>query len=85
MTLVTLIGPRATEVLYLMTGIIAVALTLPSLRTNAVFMLPYLAFHITNWRMMRQIRMGRRLNKVLATTSLAILTFGLSVSALLLL
>ena len=84
-TLVTLIGPRATEVLYFMTGIIAVALTLPSLRTNAVFMLPYLAFHITNWRLMRQIRMGRRLNKVLATTSLAILTFGLSVSALLLL
>ena len=83
-TLVTLIGPRTTEVLYLMTGIIAVALTLPSLRTNAVLMLPYLAFHITNWRLMRQIRMGRRLNKVLATTSLAILTFGLSVSALLL-
>ena len=83
-TLVTLIGPRATEALYLMAGIIAVGLTLPSLRANAILMLPYLVFHITNWRLMRHIHAGRELNKVLATTSLAILAFGLSVSALLL-
>ena len=83
-TLVTLIGPRTTEALYLMLGLIAVGLTVPSLGWHAVLMLPYLIFHITNWRKMRQIHEGRALNKILGTTAAAILVFGLSVSILIL-
>ena len=83
-TLVTLLGPRLTEMLYLVLGLAAAALTLPGLGWRAVGLLPYLALHLANWHRMCRIHEGRALNAVLGTTSLAILVFGLSVSTLLL-
>ncbi|MCR4920139.1 MAG: 1,4-dihydroxy-2-naphthoate octaprenyltransferase [Bacteroidaceae bacterium] len=84
-TLATLIGATPTEAIYLAIGFVATGLTIPALGTEVVLMLPYLALHTTNWRQMHRIHKGRALNKVLATTSMAILLFGLSLSILLLL
>lgn len=71
-TLVTLIGPRATEWLYLAIGIIAVVLVLP----QTFLPLLFLPIHFINWRRMCRIHEGRELNQVLGKTAAAILIFA---------
>ncbi len=84
-TLATLVGAAPTEAIYLAMGFTATALTYPALGAKVALMVPYLILHVLNWRQMHRIHKGRALNKVLATTSMAILLFGLSLSILLLL
>lgn len=81
-TLVTLIGARASEWLYLLLGVAGVVLTLPVLNEwmRIAGVLPYLIGHIGAWRMMTHIGEGRELNRVLGWTALNILGFGLLVS-----
>ncbi|MBQ7181121.1 MAG: 1,4-dihydroxy-2-naphthoate octaprenyltransferase [Bacteroidaceae bacterium] len=85
-TLVTLIGAKASEWLYLLLGLAGVALTMPVLNgwQRLVGILPYLVGHVGAWRMMTHIGEGRDLNRVLGWTALNILGFGLLVSLLIL-
>lgn len=71
-TLVTLIGPKPTEWLYLAFGLLAFALCLSQSR----LLLFFLPFHIVNWRLMRAIHEGRALNTILGRTAAAILLFA---------
>lgn len=71
-TLVTLVGPKATEWLYLSFGLIAFALCLPQSR----LLLFYLPFHFSNWQLMRTIHEGRALNAILGRTAASILLFA---------
>ena len=83
-TLVTFIGARASEWLYLLLGVAGVVLTLPVLRGTVLGMLPWLCWHVWVWRQMVRTGEGRALNKVLGLTALSILGFGLFVSLLIL-
>ena len=76
-TLVVLIGPRATEWLYLALGLVAVALVLP----QTLLPLLFLPLHLLNWIKIKRIHEGRALNKVLGKTAAAILLFALLYSA----
>ncbi len=77
-TLVTLIGPKATEWLYLWLGIIAVILSTIPLEGQMALMGLWLFLHYGTWKQMRRIHQGRELNKVLGNTARNIMTFGLS-------
>lgn len=74
-TLVTYIGPVATEWFFLFCGLAAVALCHP-LRLPYIYIIP----HILLWWRMRRINHGARLNQVLAMTGASILLFGILVS-----
>lgn len=76
-TLVTLIGPRATEWLYLLLGIVGVALSLVLLALYGLPMLLWLVAHCRAWLQMRRIGSGRALNGVFALTARHIALFGL--------
>ena len=76
-TLVTVIGPRATEWLYLLVGLVAVALVLP----QTVVPLLFLPVHLSNWIKLKRIHKGRALNMVLGKTAATILLFALLYSA----
>lgn len=76
-TLVTVIGPRATEWLYLFIGLAAFALCFAQSR----LLLFFLPLHFYNWTNMKRIHQGRALNQVLGKTAAAILLFALLYSA----
>ncbi len=84
-TLVTFIGPKATEWLYLGLGIVAVILSTYPLNGHMALMGLWLFLHIGTWKQMRRINHGRELNKVLGNTAQNIMTFGLSFCILLIL
>lgn len=72
-TLVTKIGPKATEWTYLLFGVIAVVLCF----SRSFLVVLYLPLHIFNWRQMVYYHEGRILNAVLSKTALAIILFAL--------
>ena len=80
-TLVVVIGARASEWLYLLTGFAGVALCqwqwAEGRPWGALLPLLYLIPHCLVWCLMVRIRQGRELNKVLGLTSLNILLFAL--------
>lgn len=77
-TLVTLIGEKATEWLYLGLGLLALLLAVPVLKWAVALMLVWLfATHIPTWKVMKQVNYGRDLNIVLEMTALNISGFGL--------
>lgn len=76
-TLVTLIGPKVTEWLYLAFGLVAFVLCLPQSR----LLMFYLPFHFINWHLMCAIHEGRALNAILGRTAAAILLFAVLYSA----
>ena len=84
-TLVTLLGARCSEWLYLVLGVAGVLLTVPTLGLRSLAMTAYLVPHAWAWRQMRRIGEGRELNAVLARTALNILIFGIALSLLILL
>ena len=80
-TLIVLIGPRAAEVLYLMLGYVAVALSaVAHLTPWLLLLLPYLIAHTLTWRQMCIIRKGRALNSVLGRTAACIFLYALLLS-----
>lgn len=85
-TLVTLIGARATEWLYLLLGFAGTFLTGLVLREWNVLMITWLVVpHWDTWRKMKRISQGKALNGVLGLTARNILLFGLLLSVSLLL
>lgn len=89
-TLAVYIGARATEWLYLGVGLAAMLLVQAALWTadgGWVVLLPllYLPSHFSNFSLLRSIRHGRALNRVLGRTALAILGFSLLLSLAILL
>lgn len=91
-TLVTIIGPKATKILYCLCGIISTAIALWSIDENAdrflwniLLYFPFLMLHIWNTRKLIVINKGAALNQVLGKTALAILIFGIATSISLLL
>ena len=84
-TLVTLLGARCSEWLYLVLGVAGALLTVPTLGLRSLAMTAYLIPHAVAWRRMRRIGAGRELNAVLARTALNILIFGIALSLLILL
>lgn len=83
MTLVTLIGEKATLALFLLLGLAALLLALyaiiPADRYMEKLVLFYWFFLLFVWQKMRTIRRGRELNKVLGMTALSILLYGITV------
>jgi 1,4-dihydroxy-2-naphthoate octaprenyltransferase len=77
-TLVTLIGEKATEWLYLGLAIVALLLTLPVLRLATALLFVWLfVAHIPTWRYMKMVNYGRELNEILAMTAQNIAAFGI--------
>lgn len=82
-TLVAVLGERFGSISYLAHGFLGVGCALVALaegemlRWNALFFLPYVAFHVHVWHTMISIRRGRELNRVLGMTSQGILLFAL--------
>ena len=79
-TLVVMIGDTASEVLYLMLGLVAVILCFPMMKVHpytaylpALYILP----HFMTWNRMTTIREGKELNSILARTSINILLFSI--------
>lgn len=87
LTLVTLLGERASLCLYLLLAVVAAALAfyvlIDSGRPLWACALPllYLLFVLRVWWMMKRIWRGRELNRVLGLTSLTILLYGLVLCA----
>lgn len=81
-TLVTLIGAKATEMLYLAMGMAACACAACALAwPQSCALVPWLLlFAALPWRRMKTIHSGRALNSVLGLTSLFILAYGIVVS-----
>ena len=83
-TLVVLIGPDATEWLYLALGCVACLMGVAFWLNGHVlaFVLPfiYLLLHVFTWIKMRRINYGRRLNECLGETARNILIYGLCVA-----
>ena len=83
-TLVVLIGPDATEWLYLALGCVACLMGVAFWLNGHVlaFVLPfiYLLLHVFTWIKMRRINYGRRLNECLVETARNILIYGLCVA-----
>ena len=77
-TLVTYIGARAAEMLYLMCGILGTGLAIGAIRETMMIPLygVYVILHFLLWYRMRSIRQGRELNQVLGFTALNILFFA---------
>ncbi|MBR5481321.1 MAG: 1,4-dihydroxy-2-naphthoate octaprenyltransferase [Bacteroidaceae bacterium] len=84
-TLVTFIGARATEWLYLALGIAACLLMAVPLRHNAAWLVLWLVPHFTVWKRMKAINHGKELNKILGQTALNIMLFGAATCAVYLL
>ncbi|MBQ5741863.1 MAG: 1,4-dihydroxy-2-naphthoate octaprenyltransferase [Bacteroidaceae bacterium] len=77
-TLVTLIGEKATEKLYLGLAVVALLLTLPVLQWAAFLIIVWLfVAHIPTWRYMKMVNHGRELNEILAMTAKNIAVFGI--------
>lgn len=82
-TLVAVLGERFGSISYLAHGFLGVGCALVALAQgemlgwNALFFLPYVAFHVHAWHTMISIRRGRELNRVLGMTSQGILLFAL--------
>ncbi len=84
-TLAVCLGARRTELLYLATGIIAVALMAVAICMGshgsgllpAALLLVYLLLHITTYRQMVRIKQGKALNGVLGKTARNILIYGI--------
>ena len=72
-TLVTLIGERATEWLYLLMGLVAFLFCLP----QSYFLVLFLPFHVYNWYRMKTIHEGRALNAILGRAASNIFIFAL--------
>lgn len=88
-TLCTIIGTRASEVLYFLLGTAAAVLCvdwwhIEDMRVLAasVLLLPYLALHNATFRKMVRINNGSALNYVLGDTARNILVLGISVSVI---
>ena len=83
-TLVVMIGPDATEWLYLALGCIACLIGLVFWLNGHVlaFVLPflYLLLHVFTWIKLRRINFGRALNECLSETARNILVYGILVS-----
>lgn len=83
-TLVVMIGPDATEWLYLALGCIACLIGLVFWLSGHVlaFVLPflYLLLHVFTWIKLRRINFGRALNECLGETARNILVYGILVS-----
>lgn len=83
-TLVVMIGPDATEWLYLALGCIACLIGLVFWLNGHVlaFVLPflYLLLHVFTWIKLRRINFGRALNECLGETARNILVYGILVS-----
>ena len=80
-TLVVLIGPKASEWLFLLLGYAAAGLSLLALRSPwALLLLPYLIAHTLAWRQMCRIAEGRMLNAVLGRTAACIFLYALLLS-----
>ena len=90
-TICTIIGGQASELLYLILGILAVVIstdwtnTAPTHIYANLLLLPYLSLHIYTYRRMIAIREGAALNRVLGATARNIFILGLCLSAMLLL
>ena len=84
-TLVTFIGARATEWLYLALGIAACLLMAVPLRHNAAWLVLWLVPHFMVWKRMKAINHGKELNKILGQTALNIMLFGAATCAVYLL
>ena len=80
-TLVTFIGARATEWLYLALGIAACLLMAVPLRHNAAWLVLWLVPHFMVWKRMKAINHGKELNKILGQTALNIMLFGAATCA----
>lgn len=84
-TLVTLIGTRATEWLYLLLGFAGTFFTGLVLREwNALMILWLVMIHWNTWHKMKRISQGKALNRILGLTARNILLFGLLLSVSLL-
>lgn len=84
-TLVVLIGRKATELLYLLIVPVAQVLVLLSgdiNMTGLLLMLLMLAFHLSTWRTMVRIGSGKALNRVLGMTARNIFIYGILTSLL---
>ncbi len=84
-TLVVLMGANASRWLYLLVGLVSLALVLLVLLPLGrgwltLLLLPYLLVHLRNHRLMVSINAGRGLNRVLGLTGMAILLFALTLS-----
>lgn len=83
-TLAVILGPTATEWLYLSAGILAVAMGLVFwLNGHAIaFLLPaiYLVFHVFTFLKLRRIFHGRQLNECLGETARNMFIYGLLVA-----
>lgn len=77
-TLVTLIGEKATEKLYLGLATLALLLTLPVLQWAAFLIIVWLfVAHIPTWRYIKMVNHGRALNEILGMTAKNIAVFGI--------
>ncbi len=84
-TLVVLMGANASRWLYLLVGLVSLALVLLVLLPLGkgwltLLLLPYLLVHLRNHRLMVTINAGSELNRVLGLTGMAILLFALTLS-----
>ena len=84
-TLVVLIGPRATEILYFALALFAFLSGLVYFFSGRyfTFFLPaiYLSLHAQAWRKMIKIHQGKALNQILGLTARNIFIYGLTFSA----
>lgn len=84
-TLVVLIGRKATELLYLLTVPVALVLVTPRGGVNMygmALMLLMLLLHLSTWRIMVRISSGKALNSVLGMTARNIFIYGILTSLL---
>lgn len=83
-TLVILIGPRATEWLYLLLGILGVVLCqwqwVENRAWGALLPVLYLFPHLCAWRRLVRINRGKALNRILGVTALHIFLFAILAS-----
>ena len=84
-TLVVLIGPRASEILYFALALVAFHLGLAYFFSGRyfTFFLPsiYLSLHAHTYRKMKKIHQGKALNQILGLTARNIFIFGLTFTA----
>ena len=84
-TLVVLIGPKASEILYFALGLVAFHLGLAYFFSGRyfTFFLPsiYLSLHAHAYRKMKKIHQGKALNQILGLTARNIFIFGLTFCA----
>ncbi len=84
-TLVVKIGKPATEWLYFIIGLLAVALSMATVDTmhnhwKHLLMIPYLILHLLNYHQLKTINHGEKLNSILGKTAFSIILFALSLS-----